>query len=70
MVADIAGHGGAGGECERGVRLGGADEHVVERSPVGEQLLSETIVVRAGPGRSRVYLATGMAPTACSIRSN
>jgi hypothetical protein len=32
------------------VRLGGADEHVVEHSPVIEQLLSETIVVRTGAG--------------------
>jgi hypothetical protein len=29
-----------------------ADEHVVEDSPVGEQFLSETVVVRAGHGSS------------------
>jgi hypothetical protein len=50
VVAEIASYGGAGRECERGVRLGGADEHVVEHSPVGEQFLNETIVVRAGAG--------------------
>jgi hypothetical protein len=50
VVAEIAGHAGADGECERGVRLGGADEHVVEHSPVIEQPLSETIVVRTGAG--------------------
>jgi hypothetical protein len=50
VVAEIAGHAGADGECERGVRLGGADEHVVEHSPVIEQLLSETIAVRTGAG--------------------
>jgi hypothetical protein len=53
----IAGHDGAGGECERGVRLGGAAEHVVEQSPVHEQFLSERIGVRAGAG-SR-WLPTG-----------
>jgi hypothetical protein len=50
MVAEIAGHGGADGECERGVRLAGADEHVVEHSPVRAQFLNETIVVRTGAG--------------------
>ncbi len=60
MVAEIAGHGGADGERERGVRLAGADEHVVEHSQVGEQFLSETIAVRAGAGS--LIAATGMAP--------
>jgi hypothetical protein len=68
VVAEITGHGGTGGECERGVRLGGGDEHVVEHSPVGQQFLSETMATRAEPGLfgSR----NGMAPTACSIRLN
>jgi hypothetical protein len=44
MVAEIADHSGADGECERGVRLAGAGEH----SPVRAQFLSETIVVRTG----------------------
>jgi hypothetical protein len=50
VVAEIAGHGAADGECERAVYLGGADEHVLEHSPAGEQFLSETIVVWAGAG--------------------
>jgi hypothetical protein len=50
VVAEITGHGGTGGECERGVRLAGGDEHVVEHSPVGEQFLSETMAARAGAG--------------------
>jgi hypothetical protein len=50
VVAEIAGHGGADGEYERGVRLGGADEHVVEHSPAGGQFLSETIAARAEAG--------------------
>jgi hypothetical protein len=37
------------------VHLGGADEHVVEHSPAGEQILSETIVVRAGAGQSATW---------------
>ena len=55
VVAETAGQGGTGGECERGVRLGGADEHVVEHSPVGEQFRSETIIVPPG---ARAYLAS------------
>ena len=51
VVAEIAGHGGTDGECERGVRLGGADEHVVEHSPVREQFLSERIASGPEPGR-------------------
>ncbi len=50
VVAEIAGHGGAGGECARSVRRGDADKHIVEHSPVGEQFPSETIAVRAGAG--------------------
>ena len=67
VVAETAGQGGTGGECERGVRLGGADEHVVEHSPVGEQFRSETIVVQAGAGP---IWPPGMTLKACSIDSN
>ena len=44
-VAEVAGHGGSSGERECGVRLGDAYEHLVEHPSVGEQFLSETVVI-------------------------
>jgi hypothetical protein len=38
----------AGGQRQHGVRLGYADEHIVEYPAVGEEFLSETVVVRTG----------------------
>ena len=60
-VAEIAGHGGCCGECEHGVRLGGADKHVVEYYPVGEKFLMRG---GSGPGRSWFFLRQGTDCTA------
>ena len=40
----------SGGQRERSIRLGGADEHLVKHPATGGQFLSKTIVVRAGHG--------------------
>jgi hypothetical protein len=38
------------GERERGVQQGGTDEQVIEHPSVGDQFLSEAVVVWAGHG--------------------